>query len=291
MVKLINLDTGEFLEFKTLEQIGIGSYVFWRCTEEVLSMKPDVLREAMVVMVDEPGKSRTVTKAHAALKTILDCVNGICSQPLRKGIESSSSGMGKSNHGWNSFTSFYDDEEVRKLAFTIKNKRKFAAGPNIDKVEYEYERCWMSFTDFSEATDKADHKISSFVSEQWMKKCGIPTLLRGIVHETCFKPRKIYFHATGVLRDLGTYDPVKGMYYSILRKGILMGDPLTKVCLHLTNKIARDTARILSESDKTLDLLTFKAGVARLTVANSVRRGTLRNRETHGLDGIRLHRE
>jgi hypothetical protein len=278
-VKITNLDTGDHVDFKTLEEIGIGSYIFWRCLEEVLSMEPEVLREAIVVIINEPGKSRTVTKGHAALKVILDAINGICSYPLRKGVESSSSGMGKSHHGWNSFTSFYEEKDIRELIFTIKSQitKPFAIG--IDEVEYRYERCWTSFTDFSEATDKLDHKIASYVAEQWMLKCGIPLILRGIVHETCFKPRKIYYHATGVLEDFGVYDPQKGMYYIILRKGVLMGDPLTKVCLHLCNKVARDTANILSVSDKTLDLLQYHSGKAREAVARSLKRTFLR-RET-----------
>jgi hypothetical protein len=275
-IKMINLDTGDHVDFKTLEEVGIGSYIFWRCLEEVMSMPPEVLREAIVVMINEPGKSRTVTKAHAALKVILDAINGICSYPLRKGVESSSSGMGKSHHGWNAFTSFYEEKDIRELIFTIKSKisKPFTIG--VDEVEYQYERCWTSFTDFSEATDKSDHKINSYVAEKWMQKCGIPIILRGIVHETCFKPRKIFYHATGILEDLGEYDPLKGMHFIILRRGILMGDPLTKVCLHLTNKIARDTAKILSATDKTLDLLQYHSGKAREAVARSLNRTFLR---------------
>jgi len=279
-VKILNLDTSEFVSFKSLEEIGIGSYIFWRCLEEVLSMTPEELREAKVVMIDEPGKSRTVTKGHAALKCILDTINGICSYPLKKGVDSSSSGMGKSNHGWNSFVSFYEEKEFRDMVFKIKSRTTSPHSIGIDQVEYQYERCWTSFTDYSEATDKMDHKISSFIAEQWMLKCGIPELLRGIVHETCYKPRKIYFNATGILSDLGIWDKSKEMFYITLRRGILMGDPLTKVCLHLDNKIARDTASILSVTDNPLDLLSEFSGIAKEAVARSLRRTFLRTETT-----------
>lgn len=271
-VKILNLDTNEFVSYQSLEEIGIGSYIFWRCLEEVLSMTPDTLREAKVVMINEPGKSRTVTKGHAALKVILDTINGICSYPLRKGVESSSSGMGKSNHGWNAFKSFYEEEDIRRLVFSIKSKTTRPRSIGVDEVEIQYDRCWTSFTDYSEATDKMDHKVSSFVADRWMLKCGIPPILRGIVHETCFKPRKIYFDATGVLEGLGRWDDKKKSFYTTLRRGILMGDPLTKVCLHLCNKIARDTANILSATDNPLDLLPLHSGIAKEAVARSLKR-------------------
>lgn len=267
-VQMYDLDSGTFLRFETLEQLGIGSYIFWRCLEEVRAMTPAALREAKVVMINEPGKARTVTKAHAALKCILDTINGICSYPLKKGVESSSSGMSKSNHGWNSFVSFYETEEIRRLAFKVNNKKAETTPYGTHKVTYQYEDCWMSFTDYSEATDKMDHRIASFVAERWMLKCGIPKLLRGIVHETCFKPRTVYYDATGVLAEIG--DPSDTRYgnrYVTLQRGVLMGDPLTKVVLHLMNKGVRDSGRLVSLCDNPLSLLPQYKGIAIMQIA------------------------
>jgi len=259
-VRTYNLDTNEFLGYESLETLGIGTYLFWRCLEEVLSMTPASLREAKVVMINEPGKARTVTKAHAALKIILDVINGICSYPLKKGVESSTSGMGKSNHGWNAFVSFYENERVRDVAFRVKTRTVTATSTTSADIRLEYEDCWMSFTDYSEATDKMDHKIASFVAEQWMLKCGIPKVLRGIVHETCFKPRSILFDASGVLEGVGSPTALEGTRVVTLRQGVLMGDPLTKVILHLMNKAVRDFGKVVTDSEDPFLLLPFQRG-------------------------------
>jgi hypothetical protein len=66
-------------------------------------MPPDKRKEAFLVIVDEPGKDRAITKAHACVKVVLDFVNKICAIPLERGFDSSHSGMRLANHAWNLF--------------------------------------------------------------------------------------------------------------------------------------------------------------------------------------------
>jgi hypothetical protein len=244
-VKIIDLNTGQRESLQTLEEISVGGYIFWRCLEEVLGTPPELLREAKLVMIREPGKARTVTKARAALKVVLDLVNGICSHPLKKGVESSQSGMAQANHGWNFFTNLYGS--WKDLAFDPVSREKTNNGPDSFLEEIEYAKLYVGFTDYSEATDKIDHNLARIVAEMWMTKCGIPKILRGIVHETCYKPRTIYFDGTGPLSKIGIPTETEGQRKITLVKGILMGDPLTKVVLHLLNIVARRLGGLLTE--------------------------------------------
>jgi len=236
-VKIINLNTGQTEALSTLDEVSVGGYIFWRSLEEVLGTPPETLKEAKLVMIREPGKARTVTKARAALKIVLDVVNGICSYPLKKGIESSHSGMAQANHGWNFFTNLYGP--WRNLVFNPVSREKMNNGPDSFLEEIEYAPLYVGFTDYSEATDRIEHKVARLAGDVWMTKCGIPKVLRGIVHETCYTPRKIFFDGTGPLKKIGSEISGETTRFITLRKGVLMGDPLTKVVLHLLNIVSR----------------------------------------------------
>jgi hypothetical protein len=248
-VKIIDLNTGQTQSLQELEEISVGGYIFWRCLEEVLATEPVVLREAQLVMVREPGKARTVTKAHAALKVILDLVSGICSYPLKKGVESSHSGMAAANHGWNFFTNLYS--LWKELTFNVVSTEKGRSGPDSFLERIEYADLYVGFTDYSEATDKMDHKLAQIAAETWMLKCGIPIILRGIVHETCYKPRTILFNGTGPLERFGEPTDIENVRKVTLVKGVLMGDPLTKVVLHLLNIVSRRLGMLTTERSVT----------------------------------------
>jgi len=65
------------------------------------------------------------------------------------------------------------------------------------------------------------------------------------VFGTCYVPRPIVFEAHGSMSDYGSEwnleSPFENARFVMLRKGILMGDPLTKVILHLINILVRVT--------------------------------------------------
>jgi len=226
-----------------------GTYIFWACLDEVLRASPDEINMAALVMVSEPGKARTVTKATAALKVVLDVVNKICSWPLTK-IESSSSGMAKASHAWNSF----------KKSFTTSGKdisfdplrEEIATGPSGERIKTTtYRDVFMSSTDYENATDAMNHEVASMISRYWMKRCGIPPILQMIVQRTCYRPRPIVFEARGPMASYGEpwgkESPFSNPHYVMLRKGVLMGDPLTKPVLHLVNILVRTVGMFYSE--------------------------------------------
>jgi hypothetical protein len=232
-IPIRNLDTGVVESFKFQEEFTtVGELIFWVSLDRVLHTPPQELRKAFLTVVKEPGKARSVTKARACLKVVLDLVSKICSEPLAKGIRSSQSGMSASNHGWNFFNSFSNEEE-RAEVFSLLKREETPFEGYVERTD-TFEHLYVSSTDYTEATDKLRHTVGLDLGVPWMAKCGIPKVLQGIVVETCYKPREIYFKATGLLKDLGevVYEDIHKI---VLRQGVLMGDPLTKPVLHLVN--------------------------------------------------------
>jgi hypothetical protein len=235
-IPIRDLDSGRIERWKFQEEFdSVGELIFWVSLDHVLRTPPLELRKAFLTVVKEPGKARSVTKARACLKIVLDLISKLCSEPLAKGIRSSQSGMSASNHGWNLFNSLSSEPE-RSEVFSVLNREEFAFEGYVERID-TFEDLFMSSTDYKSATDSLEHTVAMDLGVPWMLKCGIPALLRGIVIETCYKPREIFFKATGLIGDLG--DPAPEMGADIrkvtLRRGVLMGDPLTKPVLHLVN--------------------------------------------------------
>jgi hypothetical protein len=235
-------------DLNTLVEIGrveyepdqFGTYLFWACLDECMKLPIEELYSVSVVMVDEPGKSRAVTKGRACLKVILDVLNKICSSPLRH-LKSSHSGMGKANHGWNFFNDLFQDP-LEKISFdpeTIEIKEEL---DNVFK-SIIYKELWASSTDFTTATDYMNHNLARLVGTLWLQKLGIPKGLAAIALR-CLTSRYVHFKASGPLVEFG--EPVSGEIRRLkMVRGILMGDPLTKVILHIVNASIRHSGNVL----------------------------------------------
>lgn len=244
-----DFDTNKISRFSPKEGFeSIGTAMFFACLDEVLHTPVQELREVHLTVVREPSKARVVTKGRAALKIVLDTVSKICSYPLKKGILSSSSGMGKSHHGWNLFKDM-SSEEMYPLLFRENRKRRVedTFGDHIERTMY-WEDLWFCSTDYQEATDRMVHAFARPVARKWMERCGIPHLLQGIVLGVCFQPRTVYFTASGPLSKIGRMvdDQLRAV---TLYRGVLMGDPLTKVILHFANIIVRRIGEDLVSGD------------------------------------------
>jgi hypothetical protein len=241
-----DLVSGEYTCEKNLTECTPGEYIFWRSLEEVLSMQPEELSRVFLVVANEPGKARSVTKSHACLKMVLDTINGICSWPLGKAYESSTSGMSKEAHAWNAFRSFFS-ERKSKLLFDVVER---TTSEEVDGSRYEtdyYRDVFVLSTDYKTATDFILHEVAEIVGVEWMRKCGIPPILQGIVVATCYKARKVDFTAEGVLSTYGVPGPKEGTRTITTCRGVMMGDPLTKVVLHLINISVRELANGVQE--------------------------------------------
>jgi len=248
-VPVRNLDTGEIETYRSPEDFdSTGEVVFWIALDHTLRTPLGQLKAAYLTMVKEPGKARTVTKARACLKIVLDLVSKIVASPLEKGIRSSASGMGKSNHGWNLFCRLMSDE-VRDMVFSLDSREENPYEGYVERTD-TFKALFMSSTDYKEATDQLSHEVAADLGNAWMLKCGIPRVLRSLVHKTCFSERTVFFAATGALNTIGIERPDYGENIRSIQlvNGVLMGDPLTKVVLHLVNVVTRHVGQRLHEA-------------------------------------------
>lgn len=260
----VNLFSGEVEDTFGIDDLTPGEYIFWRCLEVVLAMPPEELSEEYLVMVKEPGKARSVTKGHIALKVVLDVVNGICSYPLGKGFESSESGMGKEAHAWNYFKKMFSWEDI---LFKVKSRKTSRTGAATFVEETVFDDAYLCSTDYSTATDFMHHEVAEIIGRRWMTKCGIPPLLQGIVVATCYRPCRVLFKGTGALAKYGQPGLDPDTRVVILVRGVLMGRPLTKVVLHMLNMIVRTVSLLLSN-----EMLGEKNGISLEAFKNAVLR-------------------
>jgi hypothetical protein len=246
-VPVRDLNTGTVEVWRALSHFdSIGEYIFWASLDQVLRTPAEERRVAFLTVVKEPGKARSVTKARACLKVVLDLVAKICAEPLKKGIRSSHSGMAAANHGWNFFLHL-TEEERRDLTFSLESREETAYEGYVERTD-TFADLFVSSTDYEEATDKMRHEVASDLGIRWMRKCGIPRVLERLVAETCFQPRTVFFLATGELGHFGR-DEGDNVRSVLLRRGVLMGDPLTKIVLHLLNAVTRHLGARLNEPD------------------------------------------
>jgi len=246
--RIIDLDTGKVESEKFLSDCTPGEYIFWRALEETLATPLETLKTVSIVVVSEPGKARSVTKGHASLKVVLDVVNALCSWPLQKGVESSSSGMGKEAHGWNFFKSLFYGE-LAEAVFHEAQVSSTTVDPVTKIVTRRYTDVFCLSTDYETATDFLHHEVADIIGNEWMIKVGIPPVLRGIVRATCYKPRRVEFAASGFFREIGDPTDRENVRVITLSRGVLMGDPLTKVVLHLVNIGVRDFSSGINRKD------------------------------------------
>jgi len=240
--RVISLYTGAFEKNIVLEGSEAGEYIFWRALEEVLSMSPEEISQVYVTVVKEPGKARTVTKGMICLKLVLDVISKIVSYPLSK-VDTSKSGMGKDAHGWNLFNEFYQNPDE---AFCKRSQTDTGTASSFIR-EVVYEDIFAECTDFVTATDAMHHTVCKIIAMKWMGRCGIPLLLQKIVVKTCFSPRIVHFNGKGIFSHFGEPSLLdRDTRFVRLLRGMMMGDPLTKVILHFTNISIREIGRYIA---------------------------------------------
>jgi len=201
-----------------------------------------------MVSANEPAKSRTVTKGPAPCKFIFDLVSKLCSDPLKKAFPSSHSGMAESNHPWRLQQATYTKEFEGEVFSGRENVRH--EGPSKQIHDIVYDCCFAGSTDYEEATDNFNLEIAEIIGVWWMKFCGIPPSLVSLIRTFTFKPRIVFFTATGPFKKMGDATNVKNVRCVTLRRGLLMGDPMTKPILHLLNISVRELVHSFSPEGK-----------------------------------------
>jgi hypothetical protein len=169
-----------------------------------------------ISLVAELGKYRTITVSTLQHALLLHPFSHMGLKIL-EAMPSSESGIGAANHAWNFF------------------KRLSHKNPSASFIFNEDIQTSVFSTDWSSATDYCDPLIAGAMLNRLCVALGVPTWYR----ET------MLFALTGP-RQVETLDrngcPIEKFYTS---RGVLMGDPVTKVVLHLHHLVGSRMAGLL----------------------------------------------
>jgi hypothetical protein len=226
----VDLHTGQYTGVILTSDSPIGERLFhWACGTFVDRTKI-YDRNSMscrISLVAELGKYRTITVSTLQHALLLHPLSHMGLKIL-EAFPSSESGIGAANHAWNFFKRLSHKNPSASFIFDLSNETSVLS------------------TDWSQATDYCDPFIAGAMLNRFLLKLGVPKWYR----ETCV-------FALTAPRQVETLDrnqcPVEVFYTS---RGVLMGDPVTKVVLHLHHLIGRRIAGLLLHDlfiDKILD--------------------------------------
>nr|WPR16645.1 MAG: RNA-dependent RNA polymerase [Lwood associated narna-like virus] len=229
-IQEINLHTGDYTGNILTKSSPIGERLFhWACGKfknrrEVYSNNSMSCR---ISLVAELGKYRTITVSTLQHALLLHPFSHMGLKIL-EAIPSSESGIGAANHSWNFF------------------KRLSHKNPSASFIFNENIQTSVLSTDWSSATDYCDPYIAGAMLNRLCKSLGVPNWYRESMLFALTAPRQVEtLDRNGV--------PVEKFYTS---RGVLMGDPVTKVVLHLHHLIgARIAGDLLHDvfKDNVLD--------------------------------------
>jgi len=163
-----------------------------------------------VSLVAELGKFRTITISHLSHAILLHPMSHLGLKVLEV-FPSSESGIGAANHAWNVF------------------KRLSHKNPSAYFLFKEEIRTAVYSTDWEQATDYGDRYISGAILNRFLNLLGVPKWYREAIVFALTAPRQVE-----TLDKKGC--PVDWFFTT---RGILMGDPCTKVVLHLFHLVGR----------------------------------------------------
>jgi hypothetical protein len=215
-IKEINLHTGrETGKVLSKDNTNVGNLLFhWACGlfQDRSRIYERNLMSVRVSLVAELGKYRGITVSHLAHSVLLHIASHCLLEYLRQ-IPSDGSGVGAANHAWNFFQS-------------ISHKNPAAAFIFGDKDSYVFSSDW------EDATNYCDHTVAQAIINRLMDNLGFPAWYRQTVCFALCAPRQVEF-----LDE----DKILDVYYTT--RGVLMGDPVTKVVLHCYHHVAEFAAR------------------------------------------------
>jgi hypothetical protein len=210
----IDLNTGQRTGRKIRPESGNqGEFLFmWACNmfHDRRSCYDRNVMSVRVHLVAELGKYRAITVSHLAHSTLLHVISHVMLSYLSY-IPSSSSGVQAANHAWNFF------------------KRLSHKNPSANFV-FGDEDTYLYSTDWETATDYLSHKTSAMMFNLICRELGIPEWYRQTCNFALFAPRQVE------ARDRENNDV---LYRYFTTRGVLMGDPVTKVVLHLYHLVAK----------------------------------------------------
>jgi hypothetical protein len=208
--------TGKLL---TKENSTEGSRLFhWSCGKFNRGGSTPYTNNSMscrISLVAELGKYRTITVSTEQHSLLLHPLSHIGLAILGQ-FPSSASGVGAANHAWNFF------------------KRLSHKNPSASFI-FDMIRSSVFSTDWEQATDYSDPYIAGAILNRFLMKLGVPEWYRKTALFALTAPRQVeLMDRNGV--------PIEKFY---TKRGVLMGDPVTKVVLHLYHLVGGKIAKIL----------------------------------------------
>jgi len=216
----VDLHTGDYTG-KMLHK-GIDSHgellFHWACGKFVDRSKiyQNNCMSCRISLVAELGKYRTITVSSLQHALLLHPMSHM-GLTLLEAFPSSESGIGAANHAWNFF------------------KRLSHKNPSASFIFNEKIETSVMSTDWESATDYCDPYIAGAMLNRFLNLLGCPKWYRETVLLALTAPRQVE-----TLDRNGA--PIEVFYTS---RGVLMGDPVTKVILHLHHLIGRKIAGLL----------------------------------------------
>jgi len=216
----INLHTGERTgNVLTKENSKPGERLFhWSCGKFTDRSKiyQNNSMSCRISLVAELGKYRLITVSALQHAVLLHPFSHMGLKIL-EAFPSSESGVGAANHAWNFFQ-------------RISHKN-----PSASFVFNETNTTSVFSTDWSEATNYSDPYVARAMLNRLMYSLGVPNWYRESVILALTAPRQVeYMDRNGV--------PISLEY---TKRGVLMGDPVTKIVLHLTHLVGSKMAGLL----------------------------------------------
>jgi len=205
------LNTGKVLN---KENSNVGEMIFhWALSkfQDRQHIYETNVMSVRVSLVSELGKYRGITVSHLAHSVCLHVASHVLLSFIKQ-VPSSRSGVSAANHAWNFFKLLSHKNPVASFIFGSKDSYVFS-------------------TDWEDATNYCDHAVAQGLVNRLMDRLGFPRWYRQTVCFALCAPRQVEF------MDEGDEGLVLEKYYTT--RGILMGDPVTKVVLHCYHMIAR----------------------------------------------------
>jgi hypothetical protein len=146
-------------------------------------------------------------------------------------------GFSKKSSSWHFYEQLFKTEN-RDIIFPIHHESEEIRGETATVNRFFFPLYCLSI-DFETATDAYHHYVSGVIGKEWMRICGVPTVLTAIVLKGCSQPRRVFFqnlnNKFGIFETEFVGDQLTS--YILTRRGAFMGDPFTKVLLHLIHEI------------------------------------------------------
>jgi hypothetical protein len=215
----IDLHTGEETGIILDANSPIGERLFhWACGT-FRDRKTVYQRNCMscrISLVAELGKYRTITVSTLQHALLLHPFSHM-GLTVIGAMPSSQSGIGAANHAWNFF------------------KRLSHKNPSASFIFDEKIQTSVFSTDWSQATDYCDPAVAGAQLNRLCSLLGVPKWYRETILFALTAPRQV--------ETLDRNQAPIEVFYT--KRGVLMGDPVTKVVLHLHHLIGKKMAEIL----------------------------------------------